>query len=654
MKRIISFVLAIMMCAVLLPAFAACDELGHKHNFGEWKTVVEATCGTKGAKSRVCGCGESETEEIAATQAHELGEDGKCKICSHAHAYGEWQTVVASTCQTSGTASRTCSCGAAETQTLEKIGHSIENGFCTVCGAKNYYVELREDELGTRWAKDEWGTWREYDSIPDELYYNGTTLNFLYWESSSALTPEFVQNEDVDDDVLSAVYKRNKAIEDRLGVKLSFTGELGYSGAVNSFVERVNRSFSAGVSEFDLIASYSRALGLMISQGLVKDLAAINDNYLSIKGIGGRTESTPWWPINLVDTCGINGALYGVTGDISSNAISKMHCIYFNKDLVDVQYEEVAAEYFAQNPHRLTHDQYEMGGGDSASNMLYEMAYGGKWTLDDLIKFSSHTYVDREDNGISEADVYGLCSVNYCMLALYGGSGLRMIVQDPQSTLKIAPDWSGETTKTIISKLSVLLGSDDYYTNTKTGRTYYGPFTRGNAYFVLQYMGFGANFLIGNESAENCGVLPVPKFSTDQRNYYTVLGNESSIYSICSGRVLHGTAAATDTMLTAVLECWASEAYRKTTPAVLENNMSFRYRPTRYEKAMCDIIRSSMMLDLGRVLGRQISGSPERDIQMDGLVMDAALNGTVWEDTVNDNLGSMQAYLAAFVRGLPT
>ena len=40
---------------------------------------------------------------------------------------------------------------------------------------KKREAEIKTDENGVRWAKDEWGTWREYDDLPDqELDYDAS------------------------------------------------------------------------------------------------------------------------------------------------------------------------------------------------------------------------------------------------------------------------------------------------------------------------------------------------------------------------------------------------------------------------------------------------------------------------------------------------
>lgn len=53
-----------------------------EHSWGEYQTVTEATCGKDGLQNRTCSvCGYEESKPIAATGAHDLDENGVCKVC---------------------------------------------------------------------------------------------------------------------------------------------------------------------------------------------------------------------------------------------------------------------------------------------------------------------------------------------------------------------------------------------------------------------------------------------------------------------------------------------------------------------------------------------------------------------------------------------
>ena len=516
----------------------------------------------------------------------------------------------------------------------------------------NYNVEVKVDENGVRWAKDEWGKWREYDNLSEDLDYNGDTLTVYYWTGSDSVSPEFVVEEMQDDERLASIYKRNEAVQDRLNVELNFIGEPGDSDSIEPFVKKVENAKSAGTHDYDIIAAYSRTQGALLTQGFIQNLSAIENNHIEI--------TKPWWPPRINDNLDIGGNLYYVSGDISMTAIDNLHCVYFNKELVDAKYGAEAKTYFQNNDHKYTDATDSRGKStDTATYMLYEMAYKGGderggWTIDDLIKYSSNCYVDKKKDGVSADDTYGLASVTYCMTALYGGSNLKMIEQDVNSTLKISDDWTSVRTNRLIQKLYPLLSSNDYHTRGMTNaEDYYGPFKTGTTLFTVYYLRMATDHLLGNESVKEYGILPIPKYDENQLNYYTVIGNEFSIFSIFTDCDDRGDRQATLSMMTAVLECWASQAFRQTTPVVFELNMQLKSSPTQAETDMCELIRANIRFDMGRILDSALGGKVGKDtINMDSLMADCARSGQSWATVTDTYMDKMQVNLKSFVAKL--
>lgn len=143
MRKSVKIFALLAFAVALTTAFVGCNSPeAHVHEYGEWTVVTEATCGTKGARERVCSCGEKETEEIAATGEHDYEwttkkqstckeegiEDGVCKKCGNTaertlplsteHKY-EYSVKTPATCSMQGEKEGRCSvCGATTTETL--------------------------------------------------------------------------------------------------------------------------------------------------------------------------------------------------------------------------------------------------------------------------------------------------------------------------------------------------------------------------------------------------------------------------------------------------------------------------------------------------------------------------------------------------------
>lgn len=128
------------------------------HTWGSWKVTKEATESNTGIKERTCSnCKKVETETIPKIEhTHSMTHivtkptcttDGytthKCSTCSYSytdskvskngHSWGDWNTIIAPTEDSTGRAARTCSaCGASESKTLDKIPASHSHNYSTV------------------------------------------------------------------------------------------------------------------------------------------------------------------------------------------------------------------------------------------------------------------------------------------------------------------------------------------------------------------------------------------------------------------------------------------------------------------------------------------------------------------------------------------
>ena len=95
-------------------------------------------------------------------------------------------------------------------------------------------------------------------------------------------------------------------------------------------------------------------------------------------------------------------------------------------------------------------------------------------------------------------------------------------------------------------------------------------------------------------------------------------------------------------MLTAVLECWASESYSLITPEIFEVDMQLKYADTQYETDMFEYVRGTVTLDLGRIFTNDLS-------YMSELPSHAACNGAEWSSAYGQYRESLDEKLAQLV-----
>jgi len=159
------------------------------HAYGDWETVIRPACETNGEEKRVCTlCGAYEKRTVLAV-GHDYSaivveptctEKGytryTCKNCGNGyedsytdakgHAYGDWETIIPSACETDGEEKRSCAnCELTETRTVPAKGHEYEisvtlptctqDGFTThSCSCGDFYIDAQTSATGHDF--DEW------------------------------------------------------------------------------------------------------------------------------------------------------------------------------------------------------------------------------------------------------------------------------------------------------------------------------------------------------------------------------------------------------------------------------------------------------------------------------------------------------------------
>ena len=421
-------------------------------------------------------------------------------------------------------------------------------------------------------TKDEEG-YEKDDLDQYNLNYNDDKIQVLHWNSEE---PEFEIETTDGTKVNDAIYNRNLAIEDRLGVQLIFTEQAGNSSNISNFVKHVETTESD--KTYDIIATYSRTASALSIKGKLADLNDIEGSYINFE--------KPWWPSSIIDTLTIGDALYYCSGDASTNIIHFMYTIYFNKDL--------AANYA----------DIDFDGADN----FYDLVRNKKWTIDKLIQFSSGRYedLDSDEQGANFAssdldDAYGFCTIYYGVDAFYTGSDLTIVERDDsgEHLLKLSDDYKSEKTISLVEKLQGWLCGPDCVTWASGSGQYRQPFVNGNALFCQERAYLAKRYL--GEVGFKYGILPTPLYNTKQDDYKSVVGNPFTLYAIptyCEDKL----------EMSAVIECWGSEGYRQTTPALFYETMQARYADAPEDAEMWELIKRTITFDIGRLLVKDDTG----------------------------------------------
>lgn len=400
------------------------------------------------------------------------------------------------------------------------------------------------------------------DDLPDDLNYNNETFTVLTW--SDVEHEEFYVESLTGDVVNDAIYNRNQAVEERLGIKFAWVEQAGNFYNIASFNTYIQQALLSGSHEFDLIGCYSTTVATAAANGYLYNLLDESCEYLNF--------DQPWWPDTLLEQSTINNKLCFASGDISMNMLYMMYVCFVNTDLIEIHHLE--------DPAQLVID--------------------GKWTYDKFIEMCNGIYEDLDGNGVkSNKDRFGYMTSGIHVDPWFYGSGAIMVEKDANGQLKVSDTLMSETVVDSITKINALLhdSMDGLHVSTDVHQT---AFRDEQLLFMIDRARISFQVLIQNENCHYT-IVPAPKYSEEQENYYTVMGGPISLYAIPNDSVDPAKASA-------VMECFASESYRTTTPAVFEITLKLKYAQNDISGQMYDLIRKNASFDIGRFFAEKLIG----------------------------------------------
>ena len=108
----------------------------------------------------------------------------------------------------------------------------------------------------------------------------------------------------------------------------------------DKYVAVAQASIQAGDGAYDIYAAYSRTIGASVVNALTRPLE--KSAYIDYE--------KPWWPDNLTEESMIHDRLYFVSGDLSTNVLHMMYCIYYNRQMAEIDAREAAGTLLVIRP----------------------------------------------------------------------------------------------------------------------------------------------------------------------------------------------------------------------------------------------------------------------------------------------------------------
>ncbi len=410
------------------------------------------------------------------------------------------------------------------------------------------------------------------DNLP-ELNFDAE-INILAWHDVEH--EEFnIAYEDLSGDIVEqSLYDRNTKVEDRLGVTLNFNRDVdGDADNVAAWNSYINNSVSINAREFDIIAGYSLSQAKAASNGYLYNMLDDACEYQDF--------TQPWWSELLLEQATFGDALYFASGDISRNALEMMYVCYANTDLLD--------KYGIDNPQLLVESN--------------------EWTYDKFFELCQGVYEDDGD-GVKNCeketgDTFGYITAGIHVDPWFYGCGASICERNADGEIVSSETFTSERVANTLSKLCNFLNSEyGIYTLDSKGDSvvyHQRAFGQGRSLFMMDRARVSHRTLAADYGETKFVILPCPKYDVDQEKYITVMGNPFTLYAIAAD-------IADPAMASAFIECFASEGYRKVTPAVFELSLKTRYVDDPVSGRMYDIIRANITYDIGRIFSSDLIG----------------------------------------------
>ena len=387
----------------------------------------------------------------------------------------------------------------------------------------------------------------DYTSDLSKEKYDGYNYRILVRKDS--LSDQYLEN-DSDDLVESATFRRNKLIEQMYGITITASE----SSSNNYDIDALN-SILAGDDAYDLVFTHARAAFVYAVQGAAYNFRDIESIHLD----------KPWWTKDVVESCTLNGKLYVLDGDISSKGLGATMCMVFNKRIFD----ELGFDY------------------------PYELVKEGDWTFDEFAYTVKKGAKDLNGDGIIEPefDQLGYSSSQWeaPMNIIYTG-GQKIYDKDENGDLQLTL-YSNKTVE-IYDEFFSLIDNKACYLGTEKS-TYNEPdlFNDGRAMIADSELRHAQTL---RNLDDDFGIIPYPKFDEDDEYATAVNAGSHMIFIPITVEDVERTGAITEAL--------CAIGSRDVIPAFYEKSLKTKYTRDEESEEMIDIIRDSVVFDLGYVI----------------------------------------------------
>ncbi len=395
--------------------------------------------------------------------------------------------------------------------------------------------------------------------IPEDLNFNNRTIRMLVTGqpfSDDEFATAGINGETVND----AVYSRNMAIEDRIGVKLDIR------------IAAADSVYNVGNAIRNAVASGDKSYDIATMPGYTHTSYVLEGDFYNLLSVENLDLDKYYW------TQGFNGIMnngtkqYIASGAYSISMYRNMYITLYNKRVME-----------------------EQGLED-----LYDIVKRGEWTVAKQAEMVKNVYIDKNGDTQKDAeDLYGFVTGANTSTDPYWISLNIPFLQlnDGIYSIDINTD---KLTDAVSAVQDLIFNNGGVYCVGTTGSSVDGSnattiiscFSSGNAAMCTTMIFQIENFLTPNNFADDYGIVPMPKYDEAQQDYFTHVQDQLSVIGVVS------TVNEADLpMMGAVLEVLSEESYKTIYPAYYKTALSYKYLQNEQSIEMLDLIYHSIKIE---------------------------------------------------------
>lgn len=395
-----------------------------------------------------------------------------------------------------------------------------------------------------------------FDSVAhsyDDRDYDGYVFRIGDRSTGDWMTMDVVAEELTGEVINDAVYNRNAALEDAMNIKVA---EIGSDIPANNLKTAV----LAGTDEYDTVTEGLSYISPLVSQNILLDY----------RNISTVQADEPYWDGQLYAESTIMGRSFFMTGDISIMDNKGTWCMLFNKDIIT----------------------------DNGLESPYDLVNDGTWTLDKMDEMAKVALTDTDGDGKwTEADNYGFITEGYNSLALWSCGGFK--IMDSNKDGQPYYTYNSEASLDVLTRVMEIQYADYSNVGSKSnvtgggmgdGATREKQFANGKALFYYAGM---INITWFRDFDTDFGVLPAPKCTADQEQYYS-----SYSYANFTVYVIPTTVSDAE-MVGDILDAMANLSMYSLTPAYYDQTLIGKSTRDEESEPMIELILNTRNFDLG-------------------------------------------------------